>query len=75
MQIHDLTQEQHDTLVEMWNIDNMDDLIVWKNKQPKSKRIQISTLIELVKLAHIDEAVEADYNLDLANELLETVGI
>ena len=70
-----LTEVDRKLLDIMWSIDTQEELNYFISMLPKALRDRAEVLIELVKLAGIDDEVEAMNEYSDANEMLKNIGV
>ena len=70
-----LTEVDRKLLDIMWSIDTQEELNYFISMLPKALRDRAEVLIELVKLAGIDDEVEAMSEYSDANEMLKNIGV
>jgi hypothetical protein len=73
--IDNLTEEQVQLLDTMWLINSSEDLHIWMSTLTKDQQQTVVSLREMVRLAVIDDDVNADVSLHEANVLLEQFDI
>jgi hypothetical protein len=70
IEIHGLTKKQSAMLDIMWSMDSFDEVVSWQSSLPLEDQYVVETLMELVALAYIDEAVNSDLDMSESREIM-----
>ncbi len=72
MQIHNLTHEQVEMLDKIWEFDTLEQIEEFKRSLPlKRYRQQVDNLMELIRLQMIDDDLEENSDLTIAQKMLD----
>lgn len=70
IEIHGLTNKQKVMLDVLWSMDSYDEVRSWQSSLPLEDQYVVETLMELVALAYIDEAVNSDLDMSESREIM-----
>lgn len=71
--IDGLTVKQRTMLDIMWAMDSYEEVRAWQMSLPMEDQLLVETLMELVTLEFMDEAVTQDGNYDIAQKIIQDI--